>query len=149
MRLQLLLVLASATMGAAFVPALKHRSVELRSIMMQQKRHTGSDKGGGGRVQARETPRHEPNCRHLTLHPRSQSQRHRTVDSTATKTAAAQPVPFVGARGEQRAVPGRLAPLAAFTSTLPDKDPSQVLLGRTMRCLIGWLVSVDRSVAAR
>lgn len=51
-----------------------------------------------------------------------------TVHSAATRTAVQhQPSPLVGgARGERRAVPGRLAPLSAFTSTLPDKDPSEV-----------------------
>lgn len=49
-------------------------------------------------------------------------------NSTAAKTAAQQPLPLVGGAGERRAVPGRLAPLSAFTSTLPDKDPSEVSL---------------------
>ena len=33
---------------------------------------------------------------------------------------------MVGGRGERRVVPGRLAPLAAFTSALPDKSPEQL-----------------------
>lgn len=49
--------------------------------------------------------------------------------STSVKTSSVQrPVPGVVAAGERRAAPGRLAPLAAVASTLPDKDPSEVIL---------------------